>query len=442
MIRITLVLLSITFSSACADGPSEPSVPGKTPTIHATLSFGLAPVTGNLVLEPAADASREGAWRYQIDVGEDGSREFSGLLDGISVFPYRFDEPGAHSIRVDLRAGDRVEVLREVVVVSDPQRLQEGGVVTVGDTLNEPGVLLGITVSHSGELIIAGKSFGQLVQVDSSSLSVKLEVDDQLPSTLEGISAAPDEDLLHTMSRLGHLGVFRLQDLQQVNAFALPEVARNYIQAISNRRAYVSGRQFALIDTSDGSVIRSLGVVNARHFAIDPTESRVAVSLAEVDLGSETQPAEILAVTASSFAEDWRLRLDDPREAPSGVAFSRDGQRVYVVSVVNGEQLWRFRVIDAANGALLRNMVLGRGCDSAAFCRGGPNSSAISADGGFVAFATGIGGIIVDRRTDLPVTQTPFGNTNYCCDVAANPVTNTFYFADLGFRIYSFRMAS
>ncbi|MBA3583931.1 MAG: hypothetical protein H0W36_05270 [Gemmatimonadetes bacterium] len=339
--------------------------------------------------------------------------------------------------------------VEEVVVVNDPGKIEVLGSVELPTIDPMRDFFIGIAVDRTGQNLFVGglrQTDLPVYTLDTSALvvsdSVKL---DMLRSNPEGLSAAPDEDRLYVAGRDFDFTVLSTPGLE-VSRYFERVVGQFAVLALPNRRAYVGGIgldvQFALIDTETGEILRQFGSVSpdTRNFALSPDRTRIALPT----LGGEDGPDDLVLLGAEDLLPRWRvdLKASDPTGLPpetftisDAVAFSADGRRVYVTRFTLGLQgsgRMDFLVVDASDGRLLRRMTIDRSCASANFCKSGPNAVAISTDGRFAAFSTGPGAFFVDRELDLPLYRTPRGESSiYCCDVAANPVADEFYFNSL-----------
>lgn len=438
----------------CSDGGGPtPPVPGELspPRVSATLGFGDAPLTGEVVLDPGVVPRGVAPWRYAIDLDGDGAADARGEAGTRTAVGYAFVAPGPHPIGIVLTRGVEEQSIEEVVVVNDPGKIEVLGSVELPTIDPMRDVFIGITVDRSGQNLFVGglrQTDLPVYTLDATTLtlsdSVKL---DMLQSHPEGLSAAPDEDRLYVAGRQFDFTVLSTPELDVVHYFERV-IGQFAVLALPNRRAYVGGvdnvNGLALIDTQTGEILRQFRTDNppqgTRNFALSPNRTQIALPTQ----GGEDGPDDLVLLGAEDLLPRWRVDLkaaDTPGLPPGavtindGVAFSADGGRIYVMRLTLGVQGFGrvdFLVVDASGGQILRRMTIDRGCASFSSCLSGPNTVAISADGRFAAFSTSAGVFFVDRVLDLPLHRSPFDQRGtYCCGTAANPITEEFYFISL-----------
>lgn len=437
------------FLAGCGDTPAGPrlDIPVPAPAVTATLGFGDSPVIGEIVLQPTIV---EGAalWRYAIDLEAGGAVDYEGNVAARVSVPYRYEGIGPHRIRIELTRGEERRTIEEFVVVNDPQAIEVlggGDIPSSGSNQNT-----GIAVDRGGEFVYAARGNEKIIhRLNANTLAVEATLElGRFGHALEGLSTAPDEDLLYGIDQRSRFFVIRTPDLEELQVFQA-DGAQAHVHAVGDRKAYVSrGTTFSLLDTQSGVVLKVLdppetGVLD---FSLSPDGSRIALLTVRREGFDGPVHTELLLLTSGDLMPLWRVTVEnsDPPDLPAGatpandsVAFSAVGDRIYVVRILDGagalDELnqWDFLVLDAADGRLLRRMTLGHGCDSGS-CRSAANPVAVSMDGRFVAITTGLGAFFVDRELGLPLYRTPLDEFQiYCCDVASSPVRDEFYFNSL-----------
>ncbi len=438
----------------CSDATGPPTDPGAVPApqVYATLGFGDAPVTGEVILDPQPPNPAVGPqapWQYEVDLDRDGTADAAGAVSERVAVPYRFEEIGPHRIEILLERGQERENREEFVVVNDPAAIEVLGSAELPSQSTD-AFFIGIAIDRIGEQLFVGvqrSSDPPVYALDAASLAVtdSLNLEDLGPTAAWGLSAAPDEDLLYVADRGFDLAVLSTGGgLELLRRFGAT-IGSFGVTAFPGRRALVGGRGsgLALMDTETGAVLREFRIpldAGIRNFAVSPDGSRVALPLLRTEGSSD-----LVLLDAQDLVPIWTtdLALSDPPEplppeaftANDAVAFSGDGERIYVIRLTLGVQhegRRHFLVLDAADGRLLWRMIIDRDsgertCAAPLLCNSGPNAVAISADGQFVAFSLGAGGaFFVDREIDLP--RTALIEPGFCCGVTASPIANEFFF--------------
>lgn len=439
MKRLLLISWIVALGLGCTKAPSpvEPAPPVPQPVVELTRGFGDSPLVGEIVLTPSAGTVSGNAWRYSIELDSDGRADAAGEVRSRVVVPYRFETPGPHRIEVVLTRGAERQEIEEFVVVNDPSALEVVGALDlpVGE-----GFLTGIAVDRRGEHVYVAGTFrdpGPLFSVNAATMT--LEGFGSLDQGVtEGLSAAPDEDLLYAVSKEGDFEVISIPGMERV-AFFDPLPVQFHVLALPGRRAYAGGWGFTLIDTETGAILEEMPGLLYSEFALSPNGTRIGL----LSSGRGGIPDELFMLTASDLETIWRtdLRALNSLDLPAdefvrsdAIAFSSDGDRLYVTRFTSatagtsGSGRWEFLVLDARDGRLVRKLTLGYGC-SIAHCQAIANSTALSADGRWAAMVTGVGTFFIDRELDLPLYRTPDDILTYCCNVAANPVRNEFFFS-------------
>ncbi len=231
----------------CSDGGGPtPPVPGELspPRVSATLGFGDAPVTGEVVLDPGVVPQGVAPWRYAIDLDGDGATDARGEAGTRTAVGYAFVAPGPHPIGIVLTRGVEAQSVEEVVVVNDPGKIEVLGSVELPTIDPMRDVFIGIAVDRSGQNLFVGglrQTDLPVYTLDTSALvvsdSVKL---DMLRSNPEGLSAAPDEDRLYVAGRDFDFTVLSTPGLE-VSRYFERVVGQFAVLALPNRRAYVGG---------------------------------------------------------------------------------------------------------------------------------------------------------------------------------------------------------
>lgn len=443
-------LLLLLVAAGCSDPTGLLVDPGAVPPprVHTTLGFGDSPVTGNFIIEPMPPNPAIGPqapWQFEVDLDDDGEAETAGTASERVTIPYRYEEIGPHRIEVLFTRGSEREQREEFVVVNDPAAIQILGAWETPVGPQNQLMLTGIAVDRNGESVyVAGAKFDEfpepLYALNSATMTLRDSVDlVGLNGFPEALSTAPDEDLLYVLGKGLSLEMLSIPDLEILRIIR-DAPGQFYLQALHGQRAYVSGGvsfSIALVDTRSGNVNREFDSSPnlSGDFAISPDGNQIAFLATRS--GSEPN---VLHLLTRDLVPIWRADLTefDPINLPAGVsvvydavAFSMSGHRIYLTRVLLGLGRWDFLVLDS-DGALLRTITIGHGCDSAGSCRSAGNASALSANGRFAAFTTGLGAIFIDRTLDLPLYGSAHSHpesATYCCNVAAGPGGNEFYFS-------------
>lgn len=395
--------------------PPDDSPP---PEVLLSLGFGDSPLEGEVLIVPAAVPSSQ-AWQYSVDIDNDGGVDASGLASTQVAVPYRLVEPGIHTISVTLERDSQRITHEKAVVVNDET------LIATGPSRVLPFITAGGVVLDAGdENLYIG--VGAIVRLDPVTLDQRERIAfEDATGIVEGLSLSPDQSRLYAVTRHFHLVALEAPELTSQFAIDLPfPKPIFFVHAVSRGRLYLGGRVLALMEVDTNTILQRLDLSEAWHFALSPDEDRIA-------LVTRFTPAlgELLMLDAQTFSILWRIPLEEDLSTLAvATAFSRDGDRVYVMQGpilggTGGGSEWRFVVVEAESGEILRDMVVGRGCASV-FCEGVANPVAITADERYAVFATGIGAFVVDRELDLPLARTSsFG----CCNVATANTSNHFY---------------
>lgn len=379
----------------------------------------------------------EANWSYAVDVDGDGAPDRTGSLTGRVVIPYRFEEVGPHAIDVRLTMGTREESIQEIVVVNDPDAIS---VAAVADL---PGVTLieGIAVDPGGDRVYVGLSIDrEIAEMDATTLDLLRVVDPAAPhnNTFEGLATAGDPPVLYIIDKFGALQALEIPSLETV--FNRNDGYGRFFVVPRNGRIYTGGGVgVARVDAETGQILARHQIpTGIGHFAVAPGEDLVAL-LVNTDLSNAVH-----LLAANDFSLRWTLELAVPDPIPSAVAFSPDGDRLYVLLDRNP---FRLLVLEVETGTILRDFVLtGLGCPECnrGLYLGVANPVATTADGRYVVFPTAIGAFFVDTARDLPVFRTPdplAWGAVFCCNVAASPTeSDVVYVADLGNRVFKLRI--
>jgi len=436
------VLGSLALGIACSDddggaGPTGP--PGPAPAVEATRIFDDAPLEGELTFVSSGASDGTGTpWRFEVDLGADGTVDASGEALAGATVPYRFESPGVHPIRITLEQGGERVVRERPVVVNDPSRIEVLGTSRIFDDILE-----GVTLDRTGSLLFVTRFDGSIAVLDPITLSVLNEFGlsgrsgSVLSGTLEGLGAAPDEDLLYVATKSFQLGVAELAGTEVTDVLVHSVPTRYFVHPLPGRQAYVSGEGLnpgiVLIDAETGEFLAEETALlgnDSGHFALSRDGSRLAV----IDLLPGPEDHAIL-LTDAALVEQARVEV--PRErAPMAVAWSPSGDKLiarYFDSrdpSVSTDGACGILVVDPAVGAILDEIELGSICGSGNEI-GVANPIASTPDGRLAVLPTRAGVFLLDLVVGLPVArvQAPGDLPDECCDVAGSPNEDVFYVA-------------
>lgn len=413
--------------------------PRTVPEVVVSRPIGNPPVEGTVELVPRAAEIAGPSWTFQVDLGNDGSIEETGVLEATVSVPFSFESPGLHRILVVfVRPGERTMVVRRVNVL-DPDRIE----VLARVRLEGRPLLEGVAVDRTGSTLYVAKSFRQTVlKMDPVSLAVldTLQVP-EATNTLEGLAIAPDEALLYVVTKFLDLWLIDLEDFATTAFLDRLASGMYYLEARPGRRVYSSGNgELALLDIDASTIVRELRTqptMTAEHFAVSPSGNRIAAIVlgpGEIEGGIARSS---LVVTDPELAEISRT---EPRDLVfEHVAWSPGGDRIYLryARDVPGEVAFQSNVcgifvLDAASLEFVKDIPLGVEGECSAFDRGRgvANPVASSPDGRFVVFPSPSGAFVFDTQVDRPVARTPGSGAfrgAFCCDVAASPNDDVFY---------------
>lgn len=397
---LSLALLAATLAAACeSSAPSSPGLDalGPPPLVEATAPFGIPPLSGYLRLTPPGGSS---GWRYRVDPITTEPQAWTGVLDAPDSIPYRLEEAGIHTIRVELEGPQGVVVVEERVIVSDPavdfeivaQRPIDG-------LLDFPE---GIAIDPEERWLYVGDyRDGRILVLDAATLEVHDSI--RVRPHVEGLSITPDGSRLVAVHELPFVSVVKLPSMQL--EWESAEFGRFYPIALDERTALLSGRELSLVDLARGQRLAEPEGLDFGHLALDPAGQRVAVANG---LSIEIRALPSLAVVQSP-----------PAAGPAELlAFDPAGDRLYAI---RGD---RFLVVDLATGTVADSLSLGLGC---AFCAANP--VATFGSGRWIAFERTGAVDVVDTALERPrfrlASRTPVGPGP--SGVAARPDSDFLY---------------
>jgi len=326
MVLLATVLLGL----ACSDddggaGPTGP--PSPAPVVEATRIFADAPLAGEFTfVSPGASDDAGTPWRFEVDLGADGTIDATGEVTADVAVSYRFESPGVHPITVTFERGGERVVRERPVVVNDPSRIEVLGASRIFDDILE-----GVTLDRTESLLFVGRIDGWIAVLDPIALTV---LDSFRPAdlngvppvglgTLEGLGAAPDEDLLYFRTKLRQLGVVELSGTEASRLVVHSAPGQDFVHPLPDRRAYVGGNGLvppgiALIDAETGEFLAEATGIRCRsgHFALSRDGSRIAVFDRSNACGTGDTA---IVLTDLALVEQERIDID---RDPNAVAWS------------------------------------------------------------------------------------------------------------------------
>jgi DNA-binding beta-propeller fold protein YncE len=396
--------LFVILGLACgSDSPleSDPVPVGPPPAISLSSGFDDAPVEGFVRLQPDSSA---GSWKYYVDLDEDGAWNHQGTLDRDLSYAYRFDSPGAHTVRVRLEgAADTVDA-EHAVVVNDPTGIAVTATAFVGRP-DHSGGFEGITTSPDGADVFVGAfDDGVVYRIDRAALEVRDSI--ALGHGVEGLSVSPSGEFLFVAHKRP-IAAFRLKlpDMQPTSPSEGPPTDNFFAHALDDQRALFGGEAPLVVYDArlERIVARALGpdgqeLPNSGHFAVAPDGATVVTA---DPWGAGT--LRVLTLPDLRSQAEWSLSEGTWIHA---VAFSPDGKRLFVAG---GARLY---VLDARTGTIEKDFGLG-------VLGGFANPVARSRDGRFLAFEGHDGVVIVEIERAIPLYRIP-GHSS----VATDPIVD------------------
>jgi hypothetical protein len=382
--------------------------------VRATLAFGDSPLVGELRILPSAGATD---WHYSVDLNRDGRVDEAGfLLLGVSI-AYEFRKPGLHPIIVELERGDERHRFERVVVVNDPTAVRTLAQASLAQGYTSFG---GIAVDRSGRnIFIAGGDNGSLFVLNPVDLttrwSLPLPYDENHGP--EGVALEAERVLVDVGDSIVAVQLTdRAIQESIVDAHWGPFLIRR-----PDGRVYVAGfAGVGLVDPAAGKTLRARDVeFDGGPVALSPDGRALAFVQGYA-------PAVLFILDPDQLSAGRMIVFEQNLSAPAAISFDEDGHHVYALFA--GAD-WRLLVLEVSTGKILKDLVVARG-GSPSF---GVNPVTLSSDGRFVVFSTPRGALFVDTRLDLPRFRTVKGNLERavgCCNVAASPTSNDFFFTD------------
>lgn len=415
--RSALLLLSAT-CGACSDGTGPILPPPETaPTVDLSVGFGDPPVTGVVIIRRQDPTE---PWSFSVDLDSNGDVDATGQVGQGADVPFEFSSSGIHRIQVKLALEGNDFQTERLVIVNDltASEVVRTVVIPAGD---EPEVILeGITIGEGAtglELYVAMSRAKRVLRLDPMTLEVQAEISlaSENLNTLEGMDLDPTGEFLYVVSKSHRLISLTAPDLALAQIFPIDGAAFT-VHALSPSMVLTGGEgPVSLVDARDGTILNSRLILGAVNFALSTDGTTLGLIQR-----SESGPRLIRFLDVADFSDLGTTELPSGFD-PQVVAFKPSGEKLYVLGASTG--LVRFIAIDTATARIVTEQPLeGPG---AAFFATIANPYATSSDDRFVVFPTTHGAYLVDTTTDLPLFRIPLG----CCNVAASPTTNEFYFA-------------
>ena len=408
-----LVALGALF--ACdTSGPTVPPPSGPAPAVEFDARFGDPPLAGSLHLTPSPKTL---GWRYRVEGIASGGGVHAGALDGPVSIPYRFESLGSHRIRVELTGPEGVVEVEKRLVVTDPASdFVVLDLLPVEEIWPDESALSpeGIAIDHYGVYLYVGNyTTGEVVQVDAWSLEPLAERRYQLLPGVEGLALTPSSQRLLAIHKHDFFSVASTDDRsivwQQVG------LQGHFVGVLDESHALVSGYVLTSVNLASQMIEHRADAFHARHFAIDRSRGRVAVS----NLSGKS--LDLLALPALETIRSIPLGPLWPQQ----VAFDPHENKVYVVAF-DGEET-TFLVLDPSTGARLASIPLGPGACSG-YCAANP--VATFGSGRYVAFEQPGSVLVVDTELDQPRHRfgvPPVGVRAGPAGVAAQPDSDILY---------------
>jgi hypothetical protein len=434
---LTVILPGTLLSGSLACDGSEPAGPAPSPlpdnlvSINSSLDFADATLEGWLEIRAAEGAT---GIEYAVDLDEDGRPDELGAL-GLGVgMPYRFNDPGFHTIDVTLRQAGREAHLKRRLAVNDPDAVPDLVPVVEGNIqLGSDGIAL----SSDGRRLYttdAFQGFLRATNLDTGSelWSIDLRNTDTNPSihgpSRSGLVVSDDGSTLYV--GLGdYLGAIDLTiEPPRMDSLPVGDVLHPRLELGPEGTIFAGPWEGILrIDPESVTVLARRDIANGSTFAVSPTRDQVA--LADFDGGVELLDGRTLTLL-------WRQELTG--ETPLVAAFSPDGTAVYVLTWEY--KLWTLRAEDGSVRAAHVVGVDDRISDYHGVGHGHP--TAISKNGRYVVLATELGAYFIDPTLDLPrfraAREPVTSGIGGCCNVIYDNRHDRLLFLDpVGNRLFA-----
>lgn len=419
MTRCWLLTLTVVLGASCSDATGPlPAPPETAPTVELSVGFGDPPVTGVVTIR-RQDPSE--SWSFSVDLGADGSVDASGQVGNGADVPFDFATPGIHRIRVQLSLeGERFQTER-LVIVNDLSASEVVRTVTIpADDALDP-TLEGITIGQGStglELYVGMARARRVFRLDPVTLEVQAEISlaSENLNTLEGMDLDPTGEALYVVSKSHRLITLTAPDLALESILPVSGAAFS-VQALGPGMVLTGGEgTVSVIDASNGTILNSRLILGAVNLAVS-ADGGVLGLIQRPDEG----PRFIRFLRVPEFTDIGTTELPLGFE-PQVLSFEPSGELLYVLGETS--EIAHFLAIDAVSSQIVVEQPLEG--PRAAFLVTIANPHATSPDGRFVAFPSLHGAYVVDTSDDLPLLRIPLG----CCNVAASPTTNEFYFAN------------
>jgi hypothetical protein len=409
----------VLLSAACSDTTgSLPPPPETAPTVDLSVGFGDPPVTG--VVEVRRQDPSD-PWSFSVDLDANGSVDAAGQVGNGADVPFEFTTPGIHRVRVELSLGGQRFQTERLVIVNDLAASEVVRTVAIPPRDEPEPSLEGIAIGQGStglELYVAMAFAKRVFRLDPVTLEVQAEISlaSENLNTLEGMDLDPAGEALYVVSKSHRLITLTAPDLT-VESILPVDGAAFTVHAMSLGVALTGGEgSISIVDTREGTILNSRLILGAVNFAVASDETALALILRPDD-----GPRFIRFLRVPEFTDIGTTVLPLGFE-PSVLSFEPSGELLYVLGGTSESA--QFIAIDAASLQIVFEQPLEG--PPGAFRLTIANAHATSLDGRFVVFPSLHGAYVVDTSVDLPLLRIPLG----CCNVAASPTTNEFYFAN------------
>ncbi|HUP20062.1 MAG TPA: hypothetical protein VM778_08930 [Gemmatimonadota bacterium] len=358
--------------------------------------------------------------------GDLGPDEEGPLGLGASIL-YGFEDTGPHQIAVILeRGGERYRADRTVVV-------NDGAATRVVATGSASGSGWTEEIAYDpgdGTIYVLDRQSRRLVRLHGATLEALDE--ERLPGTgwAEGMAVDVDRDVAYVLVPDG-IAAYSLADSIAFRGMALLEEEMYGTLTVGPDGAlyHVARGRIRRIDPDLGEV-RAESAAGTGPVAFDLAGERLVHAAAFGRIVSVLDPGTLGSIQHFEVPEDL--------PPPVAAAFHPAGDHLYVLL---GRGEWHLLVIRLADLEIVRDVVLGQDTNRfSSYDPGRSSPAAVSFDGRFVVFSTGLGAFFVRtsdhlalyRTMDPPVDPGDFTPENPigCCNVAASPTSPVFWFSN------------